>query len=160
MNEIEERVANLRKLAEKVKLPLSRKLEQMNDRDNSFPLRLRNLAAQYEDIADYVVAAANLAPELADALEEMTRRYNLLLGAIDDQNLLDAAKRELAGARKALRTAEAFIVIMFSSGPDAILPETIPTPVGPPVKIGEIVGDIRAALAPAPADGKAEQERK
>jgi hypothetical protein len=53
----------------------------------------------------------------------------------------------------ALREAEAFIAIMFGRGPNAEIPETVPTPLGPPVKLGDIMRSIGAALKTASPNG-------
>ncbi len=48
----------------------------------------------------------------------------------------------------ALRDLTAFVAVMFGIGPDAIIPPTVRTPLGVPVKIGDIMRNATALLAP------------
>lgn len=65
--------------------------------------------------------------------------------AIADANLIAAAPELF----EALEQAAAVISIMFGCGPNCDLPETIKTPIGVDIKVGEIMADTRAALAKA-----------
>ena len=47
-----------------------------------------------------------------------------------------------------LRQLVSFVSVMVGSGPDSIIPETIRTPLGVDVKIGGIMREARAVLAP------------
>lgn len=49
----------------------------------------------------------------------------------------------------ALQSLQSFVAIMIGRGPDAEIPDTIPTPLGVPVKIGAIMRDVAAAIAKA-----------
>lgn len=46
-----------------------------------------------------------------------------------------------------LRDMQAFVAVMVGRGPDATIPETVRTPIGVPVKIGEIMRDASTALS-------------
>jgi hypothetical protein len=56
---------------------------------------------------------------------------------------LIAAAPELLAAIQSLHS---FVAVMVGRGPDAVIPETITTPIGVPVKIGEIMRDAEAAI--------------
>ena len=62
-----------------------------------------------------------------------------------DADLIAAAPDLLA----ALQQLQAFVGVMFGDGPDATIPNTVRTPIGIPVKIGEIMDCTKAALAKA-----------
>lgn len=47
----------------------------------------------------------------------------------------------------ALEELRSFVAIMVGIGPDAIIPETIDTPLGVPVKIGAMMRDATATIA-------------
>ena len=66
-----------------------------------------------------------------------------------DDGELARLKASNADLMAALCEADAFITVMFSSGPDAAIPDRVPTPLGPEVQIGEISQAIRAAIAKA-----------
>lgn len=72
--------------------------------------------------------------------------------AIQEIERLTAQRDELLAASN---TVESFIAVMFGSGADAVIPETVTASLGVPVKLGEIVRELRAAIAkatnPAPA---------
>lgn len=61
---------------------------------------------------------------------------------------LIAAAPQLLAACKDLT---AFVGVMFGAGPDAIIPETVTTPlgIGIPVKLGDIMREAQAAIARA-----------
>lgn len=61
------------------------------------------------------------------------------------KSLADAAPDLL----EALREAQSFIAIMFSSGRDAAIPELVPTALGPSIKLGEIMRSVAAAISKA-----------
>jgi len=44
---------------------------------------------------------------------------------------------------------ESFVGVMFGRGPDAVIPETVNTPLGIPVKLREIMVSARAAIVEA-----------
>jgi len=46
----------------------------------------------------------------------------------------------------ALRDLYSFVAVMVGRGPDAAIPETVQTPLGIPVKIGDIMRAASAAL--------------
>lgn len=71
-------------------------------------------------------------------------------------NALPALIARIERLEKSLEPLVSFVTVMVGRGPDAIIPETINTPLGVPVKIGEIMRDARAALTPANAEGGAE----
>jgi hypothetical protein len=48
--------------------------------------------------------------------------------------------------REALEQLYAFVGIMFGEGPDAVIPEVVMTPIGVPVKLGDIMREAHAAL--------------
>lgn len=48
--------------------------------------------------------------------------------------------------REALEQLTMFVAIMFGRGAACIIPETVTTPIGAPVKIGEIMREAEAAL--------------
>ena len=50
---------------------------------------------------------------------------------------------------EALREMESFVTIMFSRQPDGSVSDTVPTPIGPHVKLGDIMRNVRAALSTA-----------
>ena len=49
----------------------------------------------------------------------------------------------------ALHSLRSFVAVMVGRGPDAIIPDTITSPIGAPIKIGEIMRDADAAIAKA-----------
>lgn len=61
-------------------------------------------------------------------------------------------KAENARMREALEGTVAFISVIFGHGPDAVIPETVDTPIGVPVKVGDIVRKARAALTTPAAE--------
>lgn len=63
----------------------------------------------------------------------------------DDATLIAAAP-DLVEALQGLRS---FVAVMVGYGPNARIPETIETPLGAPVKIGEMMRDAKAALTKA-----------
>jgi len=60
---------------------------------------------------------------------------------------LDQVIRQRDVLAEALRGYKAFVAVMFGVGPDAVIPETVVTPLGVPVKLGDICRAGRAALA-------------
>lgn len=60
---------------------------------------------------------------------------------------LSAADSRLGEAVSALEQTTAFIGIMCGRGPDAVIPETINSPIGVPIKIGDIMREARHTLA-------------
>lgn len=62
-----------------------------------------------------------------------------------DAYLIAAAPDMLA----ALQELEAFVGVMVGKGPEAIIPETVVTPIGVPVKVRAIMQNTRAAIAKA-----------
>lgn len=71
-------------------------------------------------------------------------------GPGDDESAANA--RLIAAAPELLETLQslnAFVGVMVGRGPEATIPDTITTPLGVPVKIGEIMRDAAAALAKA-----------
>lgn len=48
--------------------------------------------------------------------------------------------------RAALEQLHSFVAVMVGRGPNATIPETVPTPLGIPVKVGEIMRAASAAL--------------
>lgn len=67
---------------------------------------------------------------------------------------------ELIRLREALSQVNAFVGIMFGDGPDAVIPETVGTPLGIPVKLGAIMRDVDAALSKAVTLAQGESEPK
>ncbi len=74
----------------------------------------------------------------------------------DTAALLERAADEITRLRalnvdllKALTALEAFVGVMFGAGPDAVIPETVRTPIGIDVKAGEIIRAAAAAIAKA-----------
>ena len=63
------------------------------------------------------------------------------------QVALAAADARIEALTKALEDTRAFIGVMFGRGPDAVIPETVQTPLGIPVKIGEISRAAARALS-------------
>lgn len=57
-----------------------------------------------------------------------------------------AVESENKQMRAALEQLHSFVAVMVGRGPDAVIPETIRTPIGAPVKIGEIMRAAEAAL--------------
>lgn len=57
---------------------------------------------------------------------------------------------------EALEQVEALIGVTFGEGPEANIPETIPTRLGVPVKLGDIMRNVRAAIAKATGAAVAE----
>lgn len=55
-------------------------------------------------------------------------------------------RRAHAGVVEALEAAQAFIGVMFGVGPDAVVPESVMSPIGVPIKAGAIQRQIEAAL--------------
>lgn len=49
--------------------------------------------------------------------------------------------------REALEDLRSFVAIMVGRGADAVIPETIQSPLGPKIKIGAIMRNANAALA-------------
>lgn len=74
--------------------------------------------------------------------------------------LLAAAKLSEARGRvcEAAKELRAFVGVMCGHGPDSIIPETITTPLGVPVKVRAICADFDAALAAAEQGGGEENE--
>lgn len=66
-------------------------------------------------------------------------------GIPDDD--LAAARAAVVRLVSAASDAEAFIGVMFGTA-DGRMPDSVQTPLGIPVKVGEIASDLRAALAP------------
>jgi hypothetical protein len=60
--------------------------------------------------------------------------------------LASPASGERDAVIEALKNVRSFVAVMHGSGPDAIIPETIPTPLGIPVKIGSVMRGVDAAL--------------
>jgi hypothetical protein len=54
----------------------------------------------------------------------------------------------------ALEDAEALIGVMFGQGEDAIIPETVTTPLGVPAALGDIMRSIRSAIEAATPTSK------
>lgn len=65
--------------------------------------------------------------------------------AAAEARMLSAAP-ELCSSLEELRS---FVAVMCGRGPDAILPESVSTPLGVPIKIGEIMRAADAAIAKA-----------
>lgn len=67
--------------------------------------------------------------------------------ALANARLIAAAPDLLA----ALQSLRAFVGVRFGNGPDAVIPEamTIEAPLGVPIKIGQIMRDVAAAIAKA-----------
>lgn len=65
--------------------------------------------------------------------------------SVANARLIAAAPDLLA----ALQSLQSFVAVMIGRGPDAEIPDTIPTPLGVPVKIGAIMRDAAAAIAKA-----------
>jgi hypothetical protein len=60
-----------------------------------------------------------------------------------------------AELRAACEESRAFIGIMFGCGPDAVIPTTVVTPLGVPVKLAEVFQRLDAALQPSPVTNRA-----
>ena len=97
----------------------------------------------------WIVPAKDAFKEYADALpicqlrdpdERLTEDETL------DNGFLIAAAPDLYDALEDLR---AFVAIMVGLGSNAVIPETIRSPLGAPVKIGAIMRDAAASLAKA-----------
>ena len=73
-------------------------------------------------------------------------RYSIAKVVRHEAAALIAAAPDLL---ESVRAAESLLVVMFSRWPDGGIPETVPTPLGPPVKLGDIVRDLRASIAKA-----------
>ena len=58
-----------------------------------------------------------------------------------------AARRTIEEMTGALKPLQSFVAVMIGRGPDATIPETIGTPLGIPVKIGDIMRNVEAALS-------------
>lgn len=85
-------------------------------------------------------------------------RHNLTLAHVHNfsDGQREANARLIAAAPdllEAVHDLSAFVAVMIGRGPDAIIPETQTTPLGVPVKIGEIMRDARAAIAKATGEG-------
>lgn len=72
-------------------------------------------------------------------------RWDFVCFSHEDARLIAAAPELLV----ALEQAQAVIAVMFGVGPNAHIPETITTPIGIPIKVGEIMRDANSALAKA-----------
>jgi hypothetical protein len=55
--------------------------------------------------------------------------------------------KKLDALVQAVKEFYSFVGVMFGDGPDAIIPETVDTPLGVPIKIGQIMRDAEVALA-------------
>lgn len=65
----------------------------------------------------------------------------------EQQATISRLTAERDGMRKALDGLHSFVAVMVSRGFEASIPETINTPLGMPVKIGQLMRDASAALA-------------
>jgi hypothetical protein len=102
-----------------------------------------------------VLDVASVQKGRAEAAEADRETYRKWAHAAEDQLRTTEARAEAAEAqvralREALTQLHAFVAIMIGRGPDAVIPETIASPLGPPIKIGEIMREVGAALSPAP----------
>jgi hypothetical protein len=81
-------------------------------------------------------------------MSELSEREMWQLGKaeIQRQVALESAAPDML---EALTQLHAFVGIMFGRGAEAAIPETVPTPLGPPVKLGAIMRDAAAAIAKA-----------
>ena len=87
--------------------------------------------------------------QAAARLEALERERDAARDAYEKDALPEMVRlRALLGeAETALRDAEAFVGVMHGRGPESVIPETLTTPLGVPVKIGEIMRDLRAVLS-------------
>ncbi len=88
-------------------------------------------------------------PKLKTRDNQMTMSTDLaiakkLLRQADRILTPEADKAKLVEAAKELRS---LVGIMFGRGPDCIIPETIGTPLGVPIRIGAMMRDTDATLA-------------
>lgn len=77
------------------------------------------------------------------------RTYYSDIGSRPNFELVCALRNEskkLIAAARALESLVAFVGVMFGQGPDATIPRTVQSPIGVPVKLGEIMDEARAAL--------------
>ena len=61
---------------------------------------------------------------------------------------LDARDAQIENLREALSGMQSFVAVMFGQGPDAKIPETVNTPIGIPIKLGDLMRATSAALTP------------
>lgn len=78
---------------------------------------------------------------MADTIKELRADVDRFL----DEN--EELQRERDGLRQALRSAEAFIAVMFGQGPEAVIPEMVVGHIGVPINLGAIMRDIGVALS-------------
>ena len=90
---------------------------------------------------DFCIHARGIPWQLAYLSENSLHQW-----PIEANARLIAAAPELL---EALASLHAFVGVMVGHGPEAAVPETIATPLGVPVKIGDIVRDAAAAIAKA-----------
>jgi hypothetical protein len=69
---------------------------------------------------------------------------------------MPTTEQQLAAARAMLAALEqmrAFVGVTHAEGPEANIPETVPTRIGVPVKLGAIMRGVDAAISAAKAAG-------
>jgi hypothetical protein len=100
--------------------------------------------------------------DLAASLVQIVGRYKAQPPDAEANAALALEIRRLAeveaGAaelRAACEESRAFIGIMFGCGPDAVIPTTVVTPLGVPVKLAEVFQRLDAALQPSPVTNRA-----
>ena len=107
-----------------------------------------DLMAMFRQAADTIERLTRERADLTDGLRGMS-------AARDEARALAADRRErimrlhkrIAALEEAVSGFRSFVAVMFGRGPDCKIPETITTPLGVPVKIGDIMAAADRALA-------------
>ena len=70
------------------------------------------------------------------------------------QPALTAAQARIAELEERLGTLHSFVSVMIGSGPECVIPEEIASPLGIPLRIGNLMREIDATLSPAVKEPK------
>lgn len=103
------------------------------------------------DVSELRAHVAELEGEREGAIAELANERVLLIGTRARVAAADALAEACEGM-------QAFIGVMYGSGPDAIVPDSVLTPLAIPVKLGDIMRDAAAALARYRAGGEAKPD--
>lgn len=95
-----------------------------------------------------IIEVAVRNPSVADYMRHWEGR------AENAESALTAAQERRAVLEERLGTLHSFVSVMIGRGPECAIPEDVPSPLGIPLRIGNLMREIDATLSPAVKEPK------